>query len=480
MGEDTAATVMQRMKTTTIEVNPEPTVLFEDDARNFALARAAKKAKNVARVRLLWNYRGFLSKMTGAGLILFTLLAFLIPKQYTATARLMPPDYTSSISTGLAMSAVGGDSGGGTGGAPLMGLASRLLGLNTSGELIVGVLRSQTLEDRVIQKFDLMNEYHAKYLEDARKKLESKTDIQSDMKTGIISIAVENHDPRKAAAMAQEQIDALNELLSQVNTSAAHRERVFIGERLQTIKAELDAATKEFSVFASQNTALNIPDQIKAMVAAAADLQGQLIAAESQLKSMEQVYTDNNVNVRQMRALVGELQSQLNKFGGKGVTPADGGKLSSDELYPSIRQLPLLGVKYLDLFRRSKIDEAAFELLSKEYEIAKVEEAREVPSVAVLDVPAVPGKKSFPHRLPIMILGTMFSFAVGAAFVLGRNGWNEISHDDAGKILAEEIFTTLRSRLPRASRNGHRSPDLADHVHLKPGNSRERIEGGKG
>jgi capsule polysaccharide export protein KpsE/RkpR len=480
MDKDTAATVMRRVDTTTIDVNPEPTVVFEEDAGALDLARTAKKSRNIARVRLLWDHRVFLAWMTGAGLLFFTLLAFLLPKRYTATARLMPPDYTSSISTGLALSAAGSDSGGGAGGAPLMGLASHLLGLNTSGELIVGVLRSQTLEDRIILKFDLMNEYGAKYLEDARKKLESRTDIQSDMKTGIITIAVENHDPRKAAAMAQEQIDALNELLAQVNTSAAHRERIFIGERLQTIKEELDAATKEFSVFASQNTAINIPDQIKAMVDAAANLQGQLIAAESQLKSMEQVYTENNVNVRQMKALVSELRSQLNKFGGKGVTPADGSKLSSDELYPSIRQLPLLGVRYLDLYRRSRIDEAAFELLSREYEIAKVQEAREVPSVAVLDVPKVPDKKSFPHRLPIMVLGTMLSFAAGAVAVLGRSGWREISHDDPGKILAEEIFATLRSRLSLASRNGHGSPDLPDEVPLGANMSRESIEGEKG
>src|SRR5260370_39471278 len=154
MDKDTAATVTRRVNTTTIDVNPEPTVVFEEDAGALDLVRTAKKARNIARARLLWDQRVFLTRMTGAGLLFFTLLAFVLPKRYTATARLMPPDYTSSITTGLAMSAVGGDSGGATGGAPLMGLASRLLGLNTSGELIVGVLRSQTLEDRVIQKFD--------------------------------------------------------------------------------------------------------------------------------------------------------------------------------------------------------------------------------------------------------------------------------------------------------------------------------------
>jgi len=443
--------------------NGHVAVVPEDGGRQQDLALGlAIRSTPIDTAWLLWRNRRFLTRITAVGMVGFTALAFLLPKRYTATARLMPPDYTSSISTGLAVSALSGDSGaGGQGGSSLMGLASHLLGLNSSGELMVGVLKSDTLEDRIIQKFDLMKEFHVKYPEDARKKLDGDTEILPDTKTGIISIAIENRDPRKAAAMAQEEVDALNDLLAQVNTSAAHRERVFIGERLQTIKQELDAATKEFSVFASQNTAINIPDQIKAMVSAAADLQGQLIAAESQLKSMQQVYTDNNVNVRQMKALVAELESQLNKFGGKGITPADGSKLSNNELYPSIRQLPLLGVKYLDLFRRTKIDEAAFELLSKEYEIAKVEEAREVPTVAMLDSPIVPQKKSSPHRLRIMVLGTLFSFAVGVAIVVGQNRWQQVEPDNPQKVLAEEILRSLR--LIRHSTNGSGPVVSDDH-----------------
>jgi capsule polysaccharide export protein KpsE/RkpR len=457
MNKDSTATVMQRVKGTEVEVNPQPDIPFEDQTEVTLAENAARRARTAARQRLLWNNRRFLSRTTGAGLIFFTLLAFLLPKRYTATARLMPPDYTSSISNGLAMTALSGDAAGGTsgGGSSLMGFASKLLGFSTSGELIAGVLKSDTLEDRIIQKFGMIEEYRAKYPEDARKALEKDIDIKSDMKTGIITISVENRNPRKASAMAREMVDSLNDLLAQVNTSAAHRERVFIGERLQAVKQELDGATKEFSIFASQNSAINIPDQAKAMVAAAADLQGQLIAAESQLKSLQQIYTDNNVNVRQMKALIAELKSQLNKFGGKDVTPANGSKLSSDELYPSIRQLPLLGVRYLDLFRRSKINEAAFEMLSKEYEVAKVEEAREVPSVAVLDAPTIPQKKSSPHRLVIMLLGTAFSFCLALGIVLGRNGWEEIQTDDPRKILAVEIFSTVRGRLRPNSRNGH-------------------------
>lgn len=413
---------------------------------------------------LLWGERRFLIKLTAVGLIVCTAIAFLLPKRYTATARLMPPDYTSSISNGLAMTALSSDSGGGAGGAPLMGLASKLLGFNTSGDLIVGVLGSEPLEDRIIQKFGMMKEYGTKYPEDARIRLEGDVEIKSDTKTGIITIKVENRDPRKAAAMAQEMVDALNEVLAQVNTSAAHRERVFIGERLQTVKQELDGATKEFSVFASQNTAINIPDQVKAMVSAAANLQGQLMAAESQLKSIQEVYTDNNVNVRQMKALVAELQNQLNKLGGKNVKTADGGKLSGSELYPSIRQLPLLGVKYVELFRRSKINEAAFELLSKEYEIAKIQEAREVPTVAMLGTPSIPHKKSSPHRLRLMLGGTVFAFALGVGIVLGKYSWQEVSHDDPHKLLALEILSVLRSSVFRSSTNSPRNGSGSDSL----------------
>jgi capsule polysaccharide export protein KpsE/RkpR len=439
------------------------------EAPELRQTKAAKKASRLQAIDvawLLWGERRFLVRLTATALVVCTALAFLLPKRYTATARLMPPDYTSSISTGLAMTALSSSSSEETGGgAPLMGLASKLLGFNSSGDLIVGVLHSDTLEDRIIQKFGLMEKFGTKYPEDARKMLEAEVDVQSDTKTGIITIGVERRDPREASAIAQEMVDELNGLLAQVNTSAAHRERVFIGERLQTVKQELDGATKEFSVFASQNTAINIPDQAKAMVMAAADLQGQIIGAESQLKAMQEVYTDDSPQVRQMKAGVEELRSQLNKFGGIDVDPASGGKLARNELYPSIRQLPLLGVKYLDLFRRTKIDEAAFELLSKEYEVAKVEEAREVPTVAILDAPSLPKKKSSPRRVRIMALGTIFAFVAGAGLVVGKREWQEIRPDDSRKLLADEILSKSCPRLLKGwlvgSRNGSGSELIA-------------------
>ena len=135
-------------------------------------------------------------------------------------------------------------------------------------------------------------------------------------------------------------------------------------------------AEKNFSQFASKNTALDIKEQGKAMVEGAAMLQGQLIAAESQLQGLRQIYSDNNVRVRSIQARIDELKKQFDKFGGKGESVTEISSQPGDSLYPSIRKLPLLGVQFADLYRDAKIQEAVLESLTKEYEMAKVRKQR--------------------------------------------------------------------------------------------------------
>src|SRR5215469_1644414 len=248
-----------------------------------------RRERSIARLRLLWIRRVFLGRIAGTGLVMATVIAFLIPKQFTSTARLMPPDQGSS--QGAAMIAALAGREGGT----LSSLASSALGVKTTGDLFMGVLRSDTVQDDVLQKFNLLKLYHDSYLEDARKDLAKHTGISADAKSGIITVAVTDHDPKRAAAMAQEYINELNWVVNNLSTSAAHRERVFLDQRLGQVKNTLEADEKQFSQFSSQKGAIDIAEQGKAMVTAAATLQGQLIAAESELEGLRQVYTDNNV-----------------------------------------------------------------------------------------------------------------------------------------------------------------------------------------
>jgi len=279
----------------------------------------------VQKLRLLWNERRFLAWAAIAGLVFGTLLAFLLPKRFESTTQLMPPESQSSSSMAM-FAALSAKTGG------LGSIAGDLLGLKSSGALFIGILRSRTVEDRLIERFDLKKVYWTRLEENARRKLEENTAISEDRKSGILTITVTDGDPKRAAAMAQAYVVELDRLVSQVSTSSARREREFLEERLKTVQLDLENAEKEFSQFASKNNAIDIKEQGRAMVEAAATLEGQLIAAKSELEGLRQIDTDNNVRVRAIHARIAELQNQMDKIGGKGENTLSASSTQGDPL----------------------------------------------------------------------------------------------------------------------------------------------------
>jgi uncharacterized protein involved in exopolysaccharide biosynthesis len=412
------------------------------------------------RLRLLWKHRLFFFRAGALGLVASTLVAFLIPKTFTSTAQLMPPDAQSS--SGLAMMAAMASKV--TGG--LGSVASDLLGVKSSGALFIGVLRSQTAQDRLIQQFDLRNSYGKRLIVDARAKLDENTSISEDRKSGIITISVTDHSPQRAAALANAYVDELNSLVAELSTSSAHRERVFLEERLKVAKRDLDAAVNELAQFSSKNNTLDIQQEGKAMLDAAGTLAGQMIVAQSELEGLRQIYTDNNPRVRSLNARVVELRKQLEKLGGEKASndreavpannqAADSAPASGNGLpYPTIHSLPLLGAKYTDYYRRAKIQETVYELLTEQFELAKVQEAKETPSVKILDPGTIPEKKSSPPRLLIIFLGTFLAFSMSVVYVLAAEQWRDVDPYDPRKIFAKEVAATLGERTHWFSRNG--------------------------
>jgi uncharacterized protein involved in exopolysaccharide biosynthesis len=410
---------------------------------------------------LLWERRGFLWRVTVRGLVIATIIAFLIPRRYESTTRLMPPDPQSG--SGMAMMAAlvgkgGGGGGGGGGGIGLGSLAGDLLGMKSSGALFTDILRSQTVEDRLIQRFDLRRVYWDKYWQDARKDLTKYTDISEDRKSGVITITVTDRDQQRAAQMAQAYVEELDRLVAQVTTSSARRERIFIEQRLVNVKQDLDNASRQFSEYASQNTAVDITAQAKAMVEGATRLQGALIAAQSELEGLEQIYTENNVRVRSLRARAEELKRQLQKLGGDN-SDADPAASKAPDEFPSIRKLPLLGVRWADLYRQTKIQETVYELLTQQYELAKIQEAKEIPTVKVLDVANVPEKKSSPQRLLIVLLGTFLASCGGVLFVLGTASWKAIDPQAPAKRFAAVVWVELKAHARWVTKNGAGAED---------------------
>ncbi len=218
-------------------------------------------------LQILWAQRKFVMRATVVAFAASALIAILIPNRYHALTRLMPPDGQSAAGMGL-LAALSGK--GGMGG--FAGMAGDLLGVKSSGALFVGVVGSQTVQDRLIEEFNLKSVYGDSKIEDARKDLAERTDVSEDRKSGIITIGVADRSAERSAKMAQAYVEELDRLVAQVSTSSARRERIFLEERLKTVKGEMDTAAKNFSEFASKNSAIDIPAQGKAMVEAAASI----------------------------------------------------------------------------------------------------------------------------------------------------------------------------------------------------------------
>jgi capsule polysaccharide export protein KpsE/RkpR len=418
-----------------------------------------KEQRPVAFLRLVWQNRRFMARVALYALLATAAIAFLISPRYESTAHLMPPD-NSSGGSGLAMAAAAMATS--VAGSALGGMATNLLGMKNNSDIFAGILASRTAQDKLIHDFDLQRVYHLKRMEDARKSLADHTSITIDRKSQIISIEVTDKSAQRAAAMCQAYVEQLNYLVAALSTSSARRERIFLEDRLKAVSQDLKTAEKNFSEFSSKNSAIDVKEQGRAMLGAAAVLQGNLIAAESEYEGLRQIYSDSNVRVRAIHARIGELRKQLEALAGKDESstklPGDG----SDSLYPSIRKLPLLGVRYADLYRETKIQEAVLETLTREYEMAKVQEAKEIPTVKVLDPPQISDKKSFPPRLLIIFIGTLGALIAATIWLSARSAWQETDDHDERKLLAQEVFTDLRARLPqflhsKSEQNGGRS-----------------------
>jgi len=404
------------------------------------------------RARLLWQHRRLLARVTVVSLIVGLVIAFTIPKQYTAVTTIMPPDQQGG-SSALLLSALAGR---GSSLGALGSIAGSVLGEHPTTALFIELLQSGTVGGHLINRFNLKHVYHTRYNIDTAKHLARLTKITDDKKSGVITIKVQDRDPVRARDLAQAYLDELNGLVTRTSTSAAHQERLFIEKRLQTVQGDLERAQLELSEFSSKTSTVDIKEQTRAMVDAGARVQGELLVEQSGLQALRQIYGDGNVRVKETEARVAALQRDLNKMTGSSAplipqmaddNNANSGAEDKGELYPPLRQLPRLAVPYADLYRRVRVQEAVFELLTQQYEIASIDEAKDTPVIKVIDPPGVPEKKSFPPRLLVALFFAFLAFGGTSAFILMRENWSNVDPRDPRKILASEVMPVVRQRL---------------------------------
>lgn len=379
----------------------------------------------------VWAGRDFVFRATYLGLLVSTVIAFWLTPRYVSTVRIMPPE-KQSLSTLAAL--VGGADD------KLSAIASDAVGLKTSGALFVGMLGSRTVQDRLVVRYDLRNVYDASLMVSARERLAGNTDVSEDRKSGIISVSVTDESPFRARDLAAAYVEELDRLTAEVSVSAARRERQFLETRLAAVRTELDRSAVELSEFSSRNVTFDPKEQGKAGFEAAARLQGELIAAQAQLSGLEEIYSAQNVRVRAVRAKIDELRRQLKSFATQG---------EGNAAFPSLGNLPGLGVRYYNLYRDVAVQEAVLEVLTKQYELAKVQEAKEIPTIKVLDEAVVPETKASPQRLNLILLGCLLSAMLSAAFLLIADAWQGLGARHPAQLMAADIENGLVSASER-------------------------------
>jgi uncharacterized protein involved in exopolysaccharide biosynthesis len=339
--------------------------------------------------------RRLIIKLCIASAVLSLVVSLLLPNIYTATAKVLPPQKDSA--GGLsALTSMLGSAG------SLASLAGGMLGGGTT-ELYLGILKSRSVADAVIRRLDLQKVYRTKTPEETRKSLEKKVRMLA-AKDGIISIAVDDKDPKRAAALANALVEELGSKSVQLNLTKAGTEKVFLEKRLVVVKDDLKKAEESMKSFQEKNRAIKVVTQAIATMQGIAQMKAELVSKEIQLASLKSYQTDENPQVKRMQSGIARLRSQLGAYQGSGM---------SGDAIPSVGNIPNLGLEYARRMRELKIQEAIFEQLTKQYEMAKLNEARDSSSLQVLDEAVVPTKKSKPMRSLIVVLATFTAFIIG-------------------------------------------------------------------
>jgi tyrosine-protein kinase Etk/Wzc len=339
-------------------------------------------------------------QVTLAVAVITAIVMFLIPNSYTATATIVPPEQKQS-----SLSALMGQLG------SIAGLSEGDLGLRNPGDLFIGMLHSRTIQDRLIDQFDLRKVYKVKRYQDARKKLDARSYIVAE-KEGLISISVDDRDPSRAAALANGYVDELHTLNSQLAISEAGQRRLFYEEK---VTAERDAlALAEVALKqAQEKSGLLQPDaQARVIIQSVADMRAQVAMREVQIEAMRSYATKDNPELRRAEQELAGLRAQLVKMERNSAESTNG------DLDLPTRRLPQAELEYLRRARDLKYHETLYEFLGKQLEAARLDEAKDAVLVQVVDKAVVPERKSGPHRATIILLATIVAFLLACTGVL--------------------------------------------------------------
>jgi len=346
--------------------------------------------------------------------VVAVIVSLLLPVSYTATVTILPPQQNSSLSSQLAAQL------GNLGGIMQMAGGGSSL-LKNPNDMYVAMLKSRTVEDAMVNHFGLMQEYHKKYLSDARMKFENKANVDGSGKDGLIHISVEDHDPKRAADLANGYVDQFRELSKSLAFTEAQQRRLFFEEQWKQANQNLADAEQALKETEQKTGLIQLDSQARALIESAAALRAQIVTKEVQIQGMQTYATGENAQLVEAEQELAGLRAQLAKMGGSGDNP--------DSIIVPKGQMTSAGLEYVRRLRDVKYYEAIFDILARQFELAKLDEAKEGAIIQVVDPAIPPDKKSFPRRGLIVIVAAILGFIAGVTMALLSAGFQKMRLD---------------------------------------------------
>jgi tyrosine-protein kinase Etk/Wzc len=396
---------------------PAPPAAYEISLIDFIIILAERKRT------VFW--------ITAIFAVLAIIVSFVLPKRYTASVVLLPPQQNSSLSA-TALSSQLGNMGG------IAALAGGTLGLKNPNDMYVGMLKSRTVEDAMVQHFGLMQEYHDKYPSDARKDFEGHTTIDGSGKDNLIHISIEDRDPNRAAELANGYIDQYRKLSEHLAITEASQRRLFFEQQLEQSKDKLADAEEALKETEQKTGLIQLDSQARALIESAVQLRAQIAAKEVQIQSLRTYATAENSELVQAQHELEGLQAQLDKLGGSA-------SLDSGLMVPK-GQVPAAGLEYVRKLRDVKYNEAIFEILARQFELAKLDEAKQGSVVQVVDAAIPPDRRSFPKRAFIVIGATAVGLFFGVFLALVQASYEHRMRDFEAASKFRHLRDVLRLR----------------------------------
>lgn len=367
---------------------------------------------------VLIKYRKMIGYIVGVIFILSIVTSLLLPKMYLATASILPPNDQGSGMTSLLNKSE----------SLLGGMAGNLFGKPSPTAVYVGILKSRSVAQILIEKFKLKELYGFKYIEDVFTQLQKRSFIAAERKGQIISVSVKDRDPNRAADMANTYIEALDQINRKINITEGKRKRIFLQERLKEVADDLESAETALKVFQERFNLVSIEKQAKVSIETAAEIKGQIIAAQTELNVLKQFGTEKQIEAIMLKTKIEELKKQLLQIE-EGRDDSNHPTRASQEgqendFYIPFDELPELSMQLMRLMREAKIKEKVFELLTSQFEMAQIDEVKDVDTIQVLDVAVAPQKRISPNRSAIVLISTAIGFFISVGIAFACEHWD--------------------------------------------------------